>query len=58
MYKGIVIYSSNWGYLDAQGGEETHKKWWDAVDIMGIDSYYEIAKNITNPTLDDLVKGW
>lgn len=42
-YTGIVADSSNWGYLDSRGGEDTHKAWWGYVDLIGIDAYYPLA---------------
>lgn len=58
VYQGILTDSSNWGYLDSRGGEDTHKKWWGYVDVIGIDAYYPIASNITNPSLEQIVEGW
>ncbi|KAL0484911.1 beta-galactosidase [Acrasis kona] len=41
-YNGLITSSANWGWLNATGGEDTKKKWWDAVDIIGIDAYYNV----------------
>jgi hypothetical protein len=50
--------SANWGWLDSRGGEETNKTWWDTLDFIGVDAYYNFAENITEHTLENLVEGW
>jgi Glycoside Hydrolase Family 113 len=32
--------------------------WWDAVDYAGIDAYFPLATQTSNPTLDDLNASW
>ena len=43
VYSGVITSSANWGWLDDRGGEETQKTWWDAVDFIGVDAYYNFA---------------
>jgi hypothetical protein len=50
-YSGPITYAANWG------GEETAIQWWDAVDFIGVDAYYELT-NKNNPTLAELRAGW
>eukprot|EP01132_Coremiostelium_polycephalum_P002023 gene2023-2490_t len=52
IYSGNLTMSANWG------GQETNITYWDIVDIIGVDAYYPLAPNVTNPTLDDLVEFW
>ncbi|KAL4493098.1 hypothetical protein ABPG72_003183 [Tetrahymena utriculariae] len=58
VYTGILTDSSNWGYLDGRGGEDTHKDWWGYVDVIGIDSYYPLAQDIDFPTVNQVVDAW
>jgi len=51
-YHGVITDSGNWG------GEEVQKSWWDAVDLIGVDAYYPILKDVPDPTLDELVGAW
>jgi len=52
VYKGMITYSANWG------GEETDKRWWDAVDFIGIDAFYPLIPFNPSPTVEDLVEEW
>jgi len=58
IYSGKLTDSANWGYLNATGGEATNKTWWDAVDQIGIDAYYPLLDNVSNPTMQELIKAW
>eukprot|EP01113_Clastostelium_recurvatum_P036853 TRINITY_DN5319_c0_g1_i1.p1 TRINITY_DN5319_c0_g1~~TRINITY_DN5319_c0_g1_i1.p1 ORF type:complete len:371 (+),score=67.03 TRINITY_DN5319_c0_g1_i1:27-1139(+) len=60
MYNGTLTDAANWGWLNAKGGEETNKTWWDAVDIIGVDAYYLnfLMSNISNPTMDQIMAQW
>jgi hypothetical protein len=51
IYHGPLTYAANWG------GEETAIQWWDALDMIGVDAYYELT-NKNNPTLAELRAGW
>lgn len=44
-------YGSNW---DPGPG---HVSWWDAVDLIGVDAYYPVAKH-PSPTAAELAAGW
>lgn len=48
MFTGELTDAANWSLGDE--GESMEKKWWDAVDIIGIDAYYS--------TLQDGSEGW
>ncbi len=51
IYSGPLVYAAN------HSGEETNLSWWDAVDYIGVDTYYSLsAKN--NPTLAELKAAW
>jgi hypothetical protein len=50
-YAGPIVYSANWG------GEEARITWWDAVDYIGVDAYYELS-DVNNPTLAALKAAW
>jgi hypothetical protein len=39
VYSGVLIDSANWS-APGGSGEVTDKKWWDAVDVIGVDEYY------------------
>eukprot|EP01102_Stenamoeba_stenopodia_P000534 TRINITY_DN10528_c0_g1_i1.p1 TRINITY_DN10528_c0_g1~~TRINITY_DN10528_c0_g1_i1.p1 ORF type:complete len:352 (-),score=65.56 TRINITY_DN10528_c0_g1_i1:120-1175(-) len=59
VYSGQLTDAANWGYLNATGGEETNKTWWDAVDVIGVDAYYPLVpSNVTEPTLQIIIEGW
>jgi hypothetical protein len=32
--------------------------WWDALDLIGVDAYYTLAPLNSNPTYEQLLKGW
>jgi hypothetical protein len=51
VYKGPLIYAANWGR------ESQHVEFWDALDFIGIDAYYELT-NKHDPTLDELLSAW
>jgi len=42
VYKGELTDSANWG------GEEVDKEWWDMVDVIGVDAYYQTVRKETN----------
>lgn len=49
-YSGPIVYA-------ATSGEETSISWWDAVDYIGVDAYYELTDK-NDPTLDELKVAW
>jgi hypothetical protein len=51
VYKGPLIYAANWGR------ESQQVEFWDALDFIGIDAYYELT-NKPDPTLDELLSAW
>eukprot|EP00026_Physarum_polycephalum_P010305 Phypoly_transcript_10463.p1 GENE.Phypoly_transcript_10463~~Phypoly_transcript_10463.p1 ORF type:complete len:406 (+),score=56.59 Phypoly_transcript_10463:52-1269(+) len=52
VFSGRLTYSANWG------GEETDKTWWDVVDFIGVDAYYQLVPDMGNTSVDALVSGW
>eukprot|EP01112_Ceratiomyxa_fruticulosa_P015433 TRINITY_DN4538_c0_g1_i2.p1 TRINITY_DN4538_c0_g1~~TRINITY_DN4538_c0_g1_i2.p1 ORF type:complete len:393 (-),score=64.31 TRINITY_DN4538_c0_g1_i2:40-1218(-) len=60
VYTGVLTDAANWGALNSEGGEETQKRWWDLVDLIGVDAYYLnfLMVNITNPTLEQMIDQW
>ncbi|MDE2697979.1 MAG: hypothetical protein OXI23_03845 [Gemmatimonadota bacterium] len=50
VYKGKITYAANWT-------DYTRVPFWDALDVIGIQGYFPIAKN-QNPTEADLRRGW
>jgi len=57
VYSYKITDSANWGWLNATGGEETNKTWWDAVDIIGVDAYYPLT-NETHPNVTTVITAW
>jgi len=49
-YSGPITYASN-------PGEEIAITWWDAVDYIGVDAYYNLT-NKNDPTVDELRAAW
>ena len=49
-FNGKLTYSAN-------GYSEQNVTWWNSVDIIGIDAYYQLTTN-TNATLADLKTAW
>lgn len=47
-FKGKLTYAANWD-------EVANVKFWDALDVIGVDAYYELD---TKPDVGDLVKAW
>src|SRR5690606_38681787 len=49
-YTGEVIYAANWS-------EAFAVPFWDAVDAVGVDAYFPVARR-ADPTRLDLYRGW
>ena len=49
-YSGPITYASN-------PGEEIAISWWDAVDYIGVDAYYNLTEK-NDPTVDELKAAW
>ncbi len=49
-YPGQLIYSANWDHYKKIG-------FWEDLDYLGLNGYYELAKNST-PTLQELTLKW
>lgn len=49
-FKGPLVYAANWDSYDKV-------RFWDALDYVGIDAYFELSVG-TNPKLDDLQTAW
>jgi len=50
-FNGPIMYAANWG-------NEDDVQFWDAVDQIGVDAYYPLAKTKADPTVDQLVASW
>lgn len=50
-FAGPLTYASN------HGGEEARITWWDAVDYIGVDAYYSLARD-HEPSVDELKAAW
>jgi len=50
LYPGRISYSANWDHYRPIA-------WWDAVDIIGMTTYYDLTGG-EPPTLDRLVQAW
>ena len=51
IYSGEIVYASYFG------DEERAISWWDGLDYIGINAYYNLT-NKYNPTISELKKGW
>ena len=49
-YKGKLVYAANWD-------EYPKVEFWQDLDFVGIDAYFPLSYD-TNPSLEDLKKGW
>lgn len=49
-YSGKITYASNWDNYE-------NISWWDAVDYIGIDSYFPLAEG-ESPSTEEMKKGW
>jgi len=49
-YKGHLIYSANWDHYRPVS-------WWDAVDIVGMTTYYDLTAG-KEPTVERLTQSW
>lgn len=53
IYKGPIVYAA------LKEGEETSITWWDAVDYIGVDGYYQLNRDPgIHPTVEQLEAGW
>ena len=50
LYKGYLSYSANWDHY-------RQVKWWDALDIIGMTTYYDLTEG-KPPTLERLLASW
>jgi hypothetical protein len=51
VYDGPLIYAANWGR------ESQQVEFWDALDFIGIDAYFELTDK-ADPTMDELLEAW
>jgi hypothetical protein len=51
VYAGQLVYAANWGREALQVG------FWDELDFIGIDAYFELT-NKTDPEIDELLAAW
>jgi hypothetical protein len=49
-YTGVIAYAAN-------GGEYQQVDWWDAVDVIGVDSYWTVS-TAAQPTPEQVTAGW
>ena len=49
-FPGKLLYSCNWDHLEGPS-------WWDAIDAVGLSSYYELADDLDAPQAD-LDRSW
>jgi len=49
-YSGPIVYAAN-------SGDEQNINWWDSLDYIGIDAYYQLT-NLYNPTPAELAAAW
>lgn len=56
VYHGKLTLSANWAYPGG-GGELTNIQFWDALDYIGCDEYFQI-RLAPNGTVEDLVRQW
>ncbi len=59
-YTGKLIYAANGdGAPDgATDGEFDHITWWDAVDIIGVDAYFQLTQMSADLDVASLEKAW
>jgi len=56
-YNGSLIYAEN--YDNETFGTTSNVRWWDALDYISIDAYYDlIPEENTHPTLEDMLEAW
>jgi hypothetical protein len=54
-----AVYSNPILYAAGFGGENTSISWWDAVDYIGVNAYYELHDDVqTVPTVEALEAAW
>lgn len=51
IYSGPLVYSANWSI------EYLHIEFWNELDFVGIDAYFELTDK-KDPTLDELLEAW
>jgi hypothetical protein len=51
IYAGPLVYAANWGR------EALQVEFWDDLDYVGIDAYFELTKT-TDPALEELLTAW
>lgn len=57
-YSGILVYAENY-QTETHRSDVSNVRWWDALDFIGIDAYYDLIPDANkNPTLDDMLKAW
>lgn len=49
-FSGELVYGANWN-------EYEQIRWWDAVDVIGIDAYFPLSSGAT-PSEDEIVQRW
>jgi hypothetical protein len=51
MSLGPILYGAN-------HGNENSITWWDAVDYIGVDAYYNLVPDNPNPSYQELMNAW
>jgi hypothetical protein len=51
VYPGPITYASNWDAFE-------RVRFWDAVDVVGVQAYFPLVTEEAPPSTDDLAAGW
>eukprot|EP01098_Paradermamoeba_levis_P015160 TRINITY_DN7545_c0_g1_i1.p1 TRINITY_DN7545_c0_g1~~TRINITY_DN7545_c0_g1_i1.p1 ORF type:complete len:404 (-),score=100.06 TRINITY_DN7545_c0_g1_i1:13-1200(-) len=60
VFPGNLTYACNfWGdNVFGSTYSPLNVTWWDVVDIIGVDAYFPLSGNTTQPTYEQLLGGW
>ncbi|HAA15576.1 MAG TPA: hypothetical protein DCE41_29265 [Cytophagales bacterium] len=51
VYSGLLTYAANWDNYE-------NVTFWGQLDYIGIDAYFPITQDLSNPNADELDEGW
>ncbi len=57
-YTGKLIYGASWGESDYAPVEFENISWWDAVDIIGVNGFFPLMKNVADVPVQTLIDAW
>jgi hypothetical protein len=59
-YAGTVTYACNFWGDNLYGSAYTCQNvtWWDALDLIGVDAYFPIAKEFERPSYAEMARSW